>query len=706
MQFVSFVVAAVLMVACGGDDSGTNPVPSNHAGTNNTNNQTSPPEVRCGDGTELVDGECRPSDSGCASGEARIDDVCTPIDELCGEGTTYDAANGCVPESIVVCGDGTELVEDRCVPVADICDDGTIRDPMSGLCVVAAEACDSNTIFDPDRNRCVPSQDVCAEGTYFDASLARCLPGRAVYGDCSNLVALEGPIENDIVLPAGECYAVADELEVRADAQITIEEGVVIVFERSAKLQLNPGKLVTHGTVQRPVYLTGRDEAAGHWAGIEAFDSGVDAIELSHTYIEYAGDGGREAAIYLEDDSTVTADSLVISNTAGYAIWSRQGNLVNMRSVTLRDNALGDLYTSPEKVGAFDASSAFESTTPSTVYTDSVSTNVVWSVPATYQLPRGLTVEAAASLTAQPGTRFEIGSARRVRVFGELSLVGTDTDRIVLSGIMPGAGSWEGIEFDNTQASNALEFVTVRHADAVSLAALDSNLRLNDVVVEVGAGTGLYLHDSSIDHAGPVQTTGHTLDLLVSPNVIADLTGSLQLGSGLFEVERDTLDASGRWDVDYPLVFRGELEVPAGVKLTLAEGSTLSFPADEGLRINGGGFAAIGSATSPILLTGTQAGPGHWRGVYLDDTRSPDNKLEHVTIEYGGSPSQWTSGINGNLTIADNSTFSWNNVTLRESGGPGVNARSGTASDCTMITILDMPQVAGNYTSLAQLCGM
>ena len=700
---------AAVGVACGGDDG---------PGSNENNGD---PAVTCGQGTVLEDGVCVASDTSCPAGEVRVGDACQPIEQTCGEGTVYDTMLGaCIPTDEITCGQGTEQLEGECIPVEDICDEGTRRDPETGLCVVAPDACNSNTVFDPDLDKCVPSAEVCDDGTYFDDSLERCRPGRAVYGDCSNLVRLQGPIETDTVLPAGECYRVEDELRVRADAQLSIEAGVVIVFEQGAGLTLDPGKLVTHGTEDRPVYLTGRDETPGHWVGINADESGTDALELNHTVVDWAGapSGARpQAAVLVRDESTLRGANLRVEGSSGFGIYQDGGQLRELQAAELRNNAGGDVAATSVGFDAFDANSIFASDEPVEVRRGAIDADIHWRVPATYRLTRDLDIPASHRMTVSAGVRMLIPDNRGIRAEGTLIADGTDVAPIVIESEQAAPGTWEGVFFrSSTSPDNRLRHVILRSAGNdtsissrdVSLFIEDSVVELDNVRIEDGVGYGAEILDSQIAQTGALETSGMSVgDLYVTPDVLGLLDGPLDLESGEIHVDDGILDADATWDFEQTLVFFDDVEVATGATLTIGAGSTLLFDLDHGLSMESGVLNAVGTAAEPIVFAARQTGTGNWRGLFFDDSRSPDNALEHVTIRGGGGEGRWDSSMdNGNLTLRSDAELRLNNVTMENSGGPGIAVREGaTATDCTMVDILDTPAVTGTYSSLNELCG-
>jgi len=166
-----------------------------------------------------------------------------------------------------------------------------------------------------------------------------------------------------------------------------------------------------------------------------------------------------------------------------------------------------------------------------------------------------------------------------------------------------------------------------------------------------------------------------------------------------------------------------EINVYNGATLTIMPGVTLKFAQGTGLDIaSDGRLDAQGTADNPIVLTGAEAVRGFWDGVRMYHTNSTANKLDHVTIEYGGG--YW----DGNLWL-DGSTNSptrvvITNTTLRQSASFGLrmnkdviaegfagntftlNALGAIATDTDAVGYLDDASTyAGNDVDIVQVEG-
>jgi hypothetical protein len=135
-----------------------------------------------------------------------------------------------------------------------------------------------------------------------------------------------------------------------------------------------------------------------------------------------------------------------------------------------------------------------------------------------------------------------------------------------------------------------------------------------------------------------------TSNQLGAGRTTAALVGSLDTASSYSGNDTDvvSVDTSGNLDTDttfknigIPYEFPGDFGVHA--KLTLSPGVRLHFgPSKDFSVYSDGSLSAVGTNADPITLTGVEATRGYWGGLRFTDSNSPLNRLEYVTIQYGG----------------------------------------------------------------------
>ena len=129
------------------------------------------------------------------------------------------------------------------------------------------------------------------------------------------------------------------------------------------------------------------------------------------------------------------------------------------------------------------------------------------------------------------------------------------------------------------------------------------------------------------------------------------------------ETENSCVEITGVIDKDTVwnhscYTLKGSITVAKNKLLTIKEGSTITFPKNSYLAIEGA-LKAVGTAEKPIVFTGTTKSAGHWQGLQFSNSVDDRNELNHVVIEYAGS---WNYGA---LYTADATTLKVKNTTIR-----------------------------------------
>lgn len=130
--------------------------------------------------------------------------------------------------------------------------------------------------------------------------------------------------------------------------------------------------------------------------------------------------------------------------------------------------------------------------------------------------------------------------------------------------------------------------------------------------------------------------------------------------------------------VDYVITcyanVQGSLKIEPGV--------VIEFENHAGLRVNLNSkvFEIKGTATNPVILTGTSKQKGHWRGIFLTEAHNQNNLIEHTVIEYAGSQNLTGSspvyegslalrGVSGTTPMA----LTLNHVEIKNGGSIGLD---------------------------------
>lgn len=131
------------------------------------------------------------------------------------------------------------------------------------------------------------------------------------------------------------------------------------------------------------------------------------------------------------------------------------------------------------------------------------------------------------------------------------------------------------------------------------------------------------------------------------------------------------------YNIDVATVLpKGIYSVPQTIDvnaaLTLTAGSVFIFEATHGLHVrSGGSVSAIGTAAEPIVFRGeAENSHGYWAGINIA-SNNPNNYLEYVTIQDGGSYWAWEYA---GLYVADGARLTLKNSTVSRSKENGLFA--------------------------------
>jgi len=270
-----------------------------------------------------------------------------------------------------------------------------------------------------------------------------------------------------------------------------------------------------------------------------------------------------------------------------------------------------------------------------------------------------------------------------------------------------------GHDSNSKNAANALDWVKIEDAgsgqwdgnstSAGGLFVEDSRLSVSNCTFEqndvaglhfVGAGNEVSVSSSSF--------VSNLIPIIISSTLVGDLQAGLtfegndsqeifiygRTGRGGASVVEDQTWLA--FDVPYR-AFESDILVESS--LTLSPGVVVTFEQDIGLFIVGASSALIADASEgePIILQAAmgETNPGAWKGVALENSKSPENKMINTQILYGGGV-QWDGGSDSaaNLLFRVNSSMALEDVTLTDSGsGIGLSMRGDTnLTSCSNLT--------------------
>jgi len=292
--------------------------------------------------------------------------------------------------------------------------------------------------------------------------------------------------------------------------------------------------------------------------------------------------------------------------------------------------------------------------TPQTI-SGSISENTTLSAGG-YFLEGNAIIEDGVTLTIDPGAILMFKENAGLDVLGSLTAVGTSQNPIVFTGEQQVRGYWRGIQFHNSNSPlNRLEYVTVEYGGGYDYAygepanvALTSSgypvrASITHCTLRKSGGYGFFLSDKAIVPDFSLNTV--TTSTSGAGFVYEESAGNLDNTTTYVGNDKDVVFVQGGYglvtdqtwpciDVDYLI---DDIVYANAQRLTIAAGARLVFMQDAGVNIyEYGELTAVGTSQNPIVFTGEQQVRGYWRGIQFHNSNSADNRLEYVTVEYGG----------------------------------------------------------------------
>lgn len=313
-----------------------------------------------------------------------------------------------------------------------------------------------------------------------------------------------------------------------------------------------------------------------------------------------------------------------------------------------------------------------------------------WTADGAFRIEGGtLTIEEGVSIW------FASGSSVTVRTGGQLRIAGTEEMPVELSTADP-LVSWQGIRFDASQGSeNVWEHVLLENAgdrnwtgaaDSEAALYLNGATTLSTTRLTIAKSRGYALHvekDVTFTFEQGVLTENERVGIF-HPNVVGNLDSTVEVTDNtvntidvVFGNNDDVGDAQTWLPVGEGYVIKTRFFVSS--VLTLEAGTRLVFDAGASLELNSGGqIVAIGTASSPVVLTGVEPTRGFWKGVRVQGGAS--GSLDHTVVEYAGGD-DWTgaSDTAAALYLETDASLTITNSTLRESANYALIARGGAS---------------------------
>ncbi len=496
--------------------------------------------------------------------------------------------------------------------------------------------------------------------------------------DISNLactVILDRDIDQNTTLAKG-CYLADDGITVSEPANLTLQPGVVIKLGSGSDILVQTGASFTaEGTVADPIVLSGREATPGFWEGIDFSFSNSINNRLDHVQVEYAGGGNNDAAVLVNANtsnrSRVAISNTSILNSSSFGFSFDAESLIDRFD---RNRVSGNATTGriePTIATAIANSGSYTGNTNDVLVltTDIVDKATTFNdIGIPYQAG-SLVLNAKLDITPGVIVEFRAGTNFTVNSAGTLNAIGTATDPILLTGVEPSPGFWDGVSVSFSNTGNSMEHVIIEYGGGTTnnsgnlvVRANSSNpARLNASNLTLRNSQTDGFHIDSFTNLSQFENISSTLNQRAG-YVDAPMMGSIGTGNDFIGNTEDLIRVgSGGIGIgsDATALNHGVPYSMAGLNLTdkldIDPGVTMIMDAGSAIRVNNGGaLSANGTAAQPIVFTGQEPTPGYWDGILFSFSPTVNNRLDHVVVEYGG-------GGTNNSTTAGNIRLDCNN---------------------------------------------
>lgn len=282
--------------------------------------------------------------------------------------------------------------------------------------------------------------------------------------------------------------------------ELTIQPGVVIAFERDARLTISDGGvLIAKGTADKKIKFVGVQKSKGYWNGI-MLQSGSNANILEYAEVSHAASkplySTTKAALFVAGASKgqISLKSTVFSQNDGYGVYVYNGGLLNEFSQNaFSANSEAGIFLYADNISRLDRASAFTGGNGRDAVEVAASSEingtaeVAWAGftdKTPYRVLGELGVNTGWKL--EPGVKLEMDrdAVIRINTHGYLLAQGTSAAKVVFTSVGNAPAFWKGIVVYSASSKNSLENTEVSNAGSVTIV---SDKKANIAVYTTGA---------------------------------------------------------------------------------------------------------------------------------------------------------------------------------------------------------------------------
>lgn len=511
-------------------------------------------------------------------------------------------------------------------------------------------------------------------------------------------------LENRFEDPDKPDYIASSPVSVQAD--LTIDPDVKIIFEDGTGLEVTTaGSLSAIGTASEPIVLTGVQEIAGFWPGVNIESNNTSNV-FDYVTVEYGGEEGFDGAnlkanIMINEAGRLKMTNSISRHSAGSGLYVRslESTLVDFEANTLTENSepVTCLFN---HFRFFDSNSDYTGNTTDMIMTrvsnKETTIDATWmALNVPYNLPANIE-EISSDIVISPGVQIigQSSSGLEITPTGSLNAVGTITDKIIFKGEQDLPGVWLGLSFHSNNTANELTYVEISNggADGFDGANLLANIMVDDAgrlkmtntKSSKSAGYGLYtrtLEATLVDFANNILTANNA-PVMTRYNHYhyfdsnSDYSGNTNDYLDSYWSNSGTAQTWTWKTLNVPYRLAANIE-EIDSDITIEAGAEFIGQPNSGFEVQAGGsITASGTTNQHIVFRGEQDVVGYWLGLrFLSN--DPANSFTYVDISNGGSDGFDGGNRKANVEVGSAGQFTANNCSFTKSGDAGVRIQSG-----------------------------